>query len=297
MPTSRALDAVAHARGLAVHEVPTGWKYFSTLLDAGAITLCGEESFGMGCGKIREKDGLFACLAWLSVLAVDILPTPELARRAENPASVPASSSRAPGSVGAVLDAHWREFGRHYFARHDFEQADPSDAEQVFARLRGIVAECEAGAGLLGHMFEPTATAAGAGSDAEQLQQQTQTPRRIRAPARFELEAADSFSYTDPIDSSSARDQGLRFTFRDDSRIVFRKSGTGSSGVTVRVYLERFTEARAYRDAADGADGANRANGAAATDDDAARMLAPIIDIAEQLSGIVATLGEPTVRT
>ena len=180
MPTSRALDAVAAQQGFEAFETPTGWKFFCNLLDAGRIAVCGEESFGTGSDHVREKDGLWAVMAWLNLLA---------ARRGE--------------SVADVLQAHWKTFGRHYYERHDYEDLSGEQADRVMQALR---------------------------------QQLTALPGR-----QFEgltVTVADEFSYDDPIDGSRAEGQGLRVVFGDDARIVVRKSGTGTSGATLRLYLE-----------------------------------------------------------
>jgi phosphoglucomutase len=181
MPTSRAVDAVAAALGLACYETPTGWKYFGNLLDAGLISICGEESFGAGSNHVREKDGLWAVLFWLNILA--------------------ASGS----SVDALVTGHWRRFGRHYYSRHDYADLDPATAEGVMASLRVRAAKlCEASFGAL------------------------------------KVTQCDDFAYTDPVDHSVAEHQGVRVVFSDAARIVYRLSGTGTEGATLRVYLERF---------------------------------------------------------
>lgn len=180
MPTSRALDEVARALGLPCYETPTGWRYFCNLLEAGRIGLCGEESFGTGSSHAREKDGLWAVLFWMNVIAA----------RGE--------------SLGAIAQAHWRRFGRHYFQRHDFEIPDGSAGEAVMARLRTRVD------GLAG---APVGTAT--------------------------VESADDFSYRDPVDGTVSSAQGVRISFDDGSRMVYRLSGTGTAGATLRVYLER----------------------------------------------------------
>jgi phosphoglucomutase len=181
MPTSCAADRVAEALGIEMHETPTGWKYFGTLLDAGRATLCGEESFGTGSDHVREKDGLWAVLMWLNILAV----------RGE--------------SVAAILDAHWRRFGRNWYSRHDYEALPVAAAEAVMATLRAALP------GLPGTRVEGMA-----------------------------VEAADDFAYRDPVDGSVATGQGLRVTFAGGGRIVLRLSGTGTEGATLRLYLERY---------------------------------------------------------
>lgn len=188
MPTSRAVDAVAAALGLACYETPTGWKYFGNLLDAGLISICGEESFGAGSNHVREKDGLWAVLFWLNILA--------------------ASGS----SVDALVTGHWRRFGRHYYSRHDYADLDPATAEGVMASLRVRAAKLrEASFGAL------------------------------------KVTQCDDFAYTDPVDHSVAEHQGVRMVFSDAARIVYRLSGTGTDGATLRVYLERFDAQPTFR--------------------------------------------------
>ena len=181
MPTSRAADRVAEVLGLPCYETPTGWKFFGNLLDAGRITLCGEESFGTGSDHVREKDGLWAVLFWLNLLA---------ARRQ---------------SVREILDEHWRRFGRHYYTRHDYEGVDAAAAQALVDRLRAMAG------GLTGQAVEG-----------------------------FTVAYADDFAYTDPVDGSRSERQGIRIGFADGSRIVYRLSGTGTEGATLRVYLERY---------------------------------------------------------
>lgn len=179
MPTSRAVDRVAAARGVPCYETPTGWKYFCSLLDAGRITLCGEESFGTGSDHVREKDGLWAVLCWLNILAV----TGE--------------------SVRALLEAHWAEFGRDYYTRHDYEEVAMEAGNEVIRSLRSRLTTL------------PGTSIGG---------------RRILA--------ADDFAFTDPIDGSQATAQGIRIMLDGDARIVVRLSGTGTRGATIRLYLE-----------------------------------------------------------
>ncbi|QIE41820.1 alpha-D-glucose phosphate-specific phosphoglucomutase [Rhodobacteraceae bacterium SC52] len=179
MPTSGALDRVAEARGLACHETPTGWKFFGNLLDAGMATLCGEESAGTGSDHVREKDGLWAVLLWLSVLSA----------RGE--------------SVQDILTKHWAEFGRNYYSRHDYEGVDAEAAEELMQSLRDRLTD------LPGQAF-----------------------------AGLTVTAADEFAYDDPVDGSRAEAQGIRVWFEGGARIVFRLSGTGTVGATLRVYME-----------------------------------------------------------
>jgi len=181
MPTSAAADRVAASLGLDCYETPTGWKFFGNLMDANRVTLCGEESFGTGSNHVREKDGLWAVLFWLNILAV----------RKE--------------SVEAILVDHWQKFGRNYYSRHDYEGVDSAAAVQVLQQVRDQF-------GTL-----PGTQLAG---------------RTVRA--------CDDFSYTDPVDDSISENQGVRILFEDGSRIIFRLSGTGTSGATIRVYLESY---------------------------------------------------------
>ena len=195
MPTSQAVDQVARALGVPCYETPTGWKFFGALLDAGRITLCGEESFGTGSDHVREKDGLWAVLCWLSVLA-----------------------ARPGESVAQIVRAHWARFGRNYYTRHDYEEI-PADA------ARGVMAHLHAQLGAL------------AGTRL--------AGRRVRA--------ADDFAYADPVDGSTSAGQGVRVLFDDGARIVFRLSGTGTAGATLRIYVEAYEPdpARQDRDAQD----------------------------------------------
>ncbi len=181
MPTSAAVDRVADKLGIRSFETPTGWKFFGNLLDAGLITICGEESAGTGSNHVREKDGLWAVLLWLNILA----------RRRE--------------SVAAIMESHWRAFGRNYYARHDYEGIDTDAANGVMDHLRDLLPE------LAGQSFRGMTIA-----------------------------TADEFAYHDPVDGSTTESQGIRVLFDDGARIVFRLSGTGTSGATLRVYLERY---------------------------------------------------------
>ncbi|MES9944497.1 MAG: alpha-D-glucose phosphate-specific phosphoglucomutase [Candidatus Thiodiazotropha sp.] len=183
MPTSQAADRVADKLGLPCYETPTGWKFFGNLLDARKITLCGEESFGTGSDHIREKDGLWAVLFWLNLLAVK------------------------QQSVEKIVTDHWKTFGRNYYTRYDYEAIDKTDAEALMASLRDKLATLP-GQSLNG----------------------------------YPVEYADDFAYTDPVDGSVSERQGIRVGFADGSRIVFRLSGTGTEGATLRVYLEAYEE-------------------------------------------------------
>ncbi len=214
MPTSAAADRVAESLGIGCYETPTGWKFFGNLLDAGRATLCGEESFGTGSDHVREKDGLWAILLWLNILAV----------RKE--------------SVAEILGAHWQKFGRNYYSRHDFEAIATDKADAMMAALRAALP------GLTGQVVEGMTIA-----------------------------GADDFAYTDPVDGSVSRNQGVRILFADGSRIVLRLSGTGTEGATLRLYLERY------------------AAGPGGLDMDAQHALAPVIRAAHQIAGIEGFTG------
>ncbi len=181
MPTSQAADRVAERLGIAHYETPTGWKFFGNLLDDGRITFCGEESFGTGSNHVREKDGLWAVLFWLNLLAA------------------------SGKSVAELLGDHWREYGRNYYTRHDYEGVDSEQAHGLMEDLRARL----------------------------------DTLPGTRIEGR-DLAWADDFSYTDPIDGSVSTHQGIRIGFDDGSRIVLRLSGTGTEGATLRVYLETY---------------------------------------------------------
>ncbi len=222
MPTSQAVDRVAAALGLDCYETPTGWKFFGNLMDAGQVALCGEESFGTGSDHVREKDGLWAVLMWLNILAAKGV------------------------SVADLLTAHFREHGRNYYSRHDFEALETEPATAMLNDLRGRLTGLE-------------------GTEIEGMK----------------IASADDFTYTDPVDGSVSKNQGLRIIFEDGSRIVMRLSGTGTSGATLRVYLERYVP---------GPDGLDR---------DPQEALAPVIRAARQIAGIEANVGrtEPDVIT
>ena len=181
MPTSEAVDKVADKMGLKCYETPTGWKFFSNLLDAGNITLCGEESFGTGSHHVNEKDGLWAVLFWLNILA------------------------ERNDSVEHIVRQHWAEYGRNYYTRHDYEKLPFQSAESLFNNLYDNLKQ------LPNKQFKELTVA-----------------------------SADSFTYIDPIDGSASDNQGIRIIFEDGSRIIFRLSGTGTSGATLRVYIERY---------------------------------------------------------
>ena len=181
MPTSQAVDRVAETLGIDCYETPTGWKFFGNLLDANRITLCGEESFGTGSNHVREKDGLWAVLFWLNLLAV------------------------RKQSVKEIVQEHWRRFGRNFYTRYDYEGIDTEAADGLISRLQARLADLP-----------------GSALDS------------------YTVDYADSFAYTDPVDGSVSENQGIRIGFTDGSRIVYRLSGTGTEGATLRVYLEAY---------------------------------------------------------
>jgi phosphoglucomutase len=222
MPTSGAADRVAQKLGIPLYETPTGWKFFGNLLDAGMATICGEESAGTGSDHVREKDGVWAVLLWLNILA---------ARRT---------------SVAAIMADHWASYGRNYYARHDYEAIANDKADGLMAALRESLPSL------------PGVTNSGG-----------------------TIAAADDFAYTDPTDQSVSRNQGVRVLFEDGSRVVFRLSGTGTEGATLRVYIERYV----------GTDG----DLAMETGD----ALAPLVAAAQELADIAGYTGmdRPSVIT
>ena len=181
MPTSRALDRVAERLGIPCFETPTGWKFFGNLMDAQKINLCGEESFGTGSSHVREKDGLWAVLFWLSIIAIREQP------------------------IEAIVESHWRDYGRDYFTRHDYEGVDSAQAKLM---IQSIQDKLEA---LVGKDFNG-----------------------------LNVTQADEFSYVDPVDESVTQGQGIRIFFSGGERIVMRLSGTGTAGATLRVYLDKY---------------------------------------------------------
>lgn len=222
MPTSEAVDRVADKLNISCYETPTGWKFFGNLLDADKATLCGEESFGTGSNHVREKDGLWAVLFWLNILAV----------KGE--------------SVEAIVQDHWKTYGRNYYSRHDYEEVDKERATELMERLR-----------------EMTGTMAG------------------KQFGNYTVKYADDFSYTDPVDHSVSQKQGLRIGFTDGSRIVFRLSGTGTKGATLRLYVESY-EPDASKHGLD-----------------TQEALKPLIDLAQEIAHIkeYTQRDEPTVIT
>lgn len=181
MPTSQAVDRVAAALGINCYETPTGWKFFGNLLDSGKATLGGEESFGTGSNHIREKDGLWAVLFWLNILAV------------------------RQQSVEQIVRGHWQTYGQNYYSRHDYEGVNSDRAHSLMDRLHKLLPT------LKGQKFKG-----------------------------YEVQLSDDFSYTDPTDGTISEHQGVRILFTDGSRIVFRLSGTGTQGATLRIYLESY---------------------------------------------------------
>ncbi len=222
MPTSQAVDRVAARLGIDCYETPTGWKFFGNLLDAGRLSICGEESFGTSSDHVREKDGLWAVLFWLNLLAEKKL------------------------SVAEIVTRHWRDFGRNFYSRHDYEEVDSAVADRIMEEL------AQRGPGLVGRRF-----------------------------GRLQLAVADDFSYRDPIDGSLSCNQGLRLIFTDQSRIILRRSGTGTSGATLRLYFEK------------------PENDPAAITAETQAALAELIDLAEELTRLRKLTGrrEPTVIT
>ncbi|WP_105421795.1 alpha-D-glucose phosphate-specific phosphoglucomutase [Neorhizobium sp. T25_27] len=222
MPTSAAADRVAEKLGLGMYETPTGWKFFGNLLDAGKATVCGEESFGTGSDHVREKDGLWAVLFWLNIMA------------ARNE------------SVEEIVRKHWADYGRNYYSRHDYEEVDSDAANLLITALRDKLAT------LPGQSF-----------------------------GALKVATADDFAYHDPIDGSVSKNQGIRILFEGGSRVVFRLSGTGTSGATIRVYVERY-EPDPSRHAID-----------------TQEALADLITVADQISDLRKRTGrdKPTVIT
>merc|ERR1719473_1642939 len=197
MPTSGALDIVAEKKGLKCFEVPTGWKFFGNLMDSGTSYfpdkptytpfVCGEESFGTGSDHVREKDGMWAVLAWLQILAAKT------------------KSSGTLASVESVANEHWKEYGRNYYARYDYEGVDKAKAEEMMKMMSDKSGK------LVGQEF-----------------------------GGMRMKINDVFEYNDPVDGSVSKNQGIRFIFEDNSRTIFRLSGSGVAGATVRLYLEKY---------------------------------------------------------
>ncbi|XP_011140816.1 phosphoglucomutase isoform X2 [Harpegnathos saltator] len=228
MPTAAAIDRVAAKNNVKFFEVPTGWKYFGNLMDVGDLSLCGEESFGTGSDHIREKDGIWACLAWLNVIA------------------------RLGKSVENILLDHWKLYGRNFFTRYDYENCDSVSADKMMQGIEALI----------------------------------QKPEFIGRKLQYEnkeyvVKQADNYFYIDPVDGSKATKQGLRILFEDGSRIIFRLSGTGSSGATIRMYIDSYED-----------DPSTFVK-------DAQLVLKPLINIALELSELCQHIGRdaPTVIT
>ncbi|XP_024365723.1 probable phosphoglucomutase, cytoplasmic 1 isoform X1 [Physcomitrium patens] len=237
MPTSAALDVVAKKLNLKFFEVPTGWKFFGNLMDAGMCSVCGEESFGTGSDHIREKDGIWAVLAWLSILAH--------------------RNKQAGGdklvTVEEIVTEHWNTYGRHYYTRYDYENVDSDAAKKLMENLVELQSN---------------------------LDDVNSMIKKIR-PDVAEVQEADEFEYKDPVDQSVSCHQGIRYLFKDGSRLVFRLSGTGSVGATIRLYIEQY-EADPTK-----------------TFKPSAEALAPLVEVALKLSKMEEFTGrsEPTVIT
>jgi phosphoglucomutase len=222
MPTSQAADRVAEKLGIPSYETPTGWKFFGNLLDDNRITLCGEESFGTGSDHVREKDGLWAVLYWLNILA----------ERGQ--------------SVEDIVRQHWAEYGRNYYSRHDYENIPTESANQLYTVLQQNLST------LVGRHFNNRT-----------------------------ITTADNFSYTDPVDHSVSSNQGVRILFDDGARIIFRLSGTGTEGATLRLYFERYVADVSQHDL------------------ETQEALYDLIETAELLANVIGFTGrhEPTVIT
>ena len=214
MPTSSAVDRVARGMGMSCYETPTGWKFFGNLLDANKATICGEESFGTGSNHVREKDGLWAVLYWLNIIAAQAT------------------------SVENIVKTHWKKYGRNFYSRHDYEKVDSAVAKEIMAAMLAKAEES------VGKYF-----------------------------GNYEVKTFDDFMYIDPVDKSESKNQGIRILFTDGSRIVFRLSGTGTQGATIRIYIEKYEPSNGRHD----------------TDPQVA--LAELIEIAEEISGVKAKTG------
>lgn len=214
MPTSQAVDRVARGMGMSCYETPTGWKFFGNLLDANKATICGEESFGTGSNHVREKDGLWAVLYWLNIIAAVNM------------------------SVEEIVKAHWKKYGRNFYSRHDYEAVDSKIANEIMDNMRAMAADG------VGKFY-----------------------------GDYEVETFDDFKYVDPVDKSESAHQGIRVLFKDGSRIVFRLSGTGTQGATIRIYIEKYDPNVARHDM------------------DPQEALAELIEIAEEISGVKAKTG------
>ena len=227
MPTAGAVDVVAKKLAKEVYEVPTGWKFFGNLMDAGKLSLCGEESFGTGSDHIREKDGCWAVLAWLSILA------------------------NTKQSVQDLIQSHWKAMGRNFFTRYDYENCDSSSCNQMMKELEAKLSS------LVGQTFK------------------TSTGKE------YVVKIADNFSYTDPVDGSITTNQGIRIIFTDSSRMIFRLSGTGSQGATVRLYVDSYETDQSL------------------LQKDTQEVLKPLVNLALSISKLIQLTGReaPTVIT
>ncbi|CAN1311613.1 Phosphoglucomutase, cytoplasmic [Linum perenne] len=238
MPTSAALDVVAKSLNLKFFEVPTGWKFFGNLMDAGLCSVCGEESFGTGSDHIREKDGIWAVLAWLSILAY---------KNKDN------LSGGKLVTVEDIVRKHWATYGRHYYTRYDYER------NYICYRTAFCLCSCL-------HIEEPNSS--------------YRTVKGIRSDVS-KVAHADEFEYKDPVDGSISAHQGVRYLFEDGSRLVFRLSGTGSVGATIRLYIEQYEKdpSKISRDSQD--------------------ALSPLVEVALKLSKMQEYTGRnaPTVIT
>ena len=214
MPTSQAVDRVARGMGMSCYETPTGWKFFGNLLDANKATICGEESFGTGSNHVREKDGLWAVLYWLNIIAAVNM------------------------SVEEIVKAHWKKYGRNFYSRHDYEAVDSKIANEIMDNIRAMAADG------VGKFY-----------------------------GDYEVETFDDVQYFDPVEKSESAHQGIRVLFKDGSRIVFRLSGTGTQGATIRIYIEKYEPNVARHDM------------------DPQEALAELIEIAEEISGVKAKTG------
>ncbi len=214
MPTSQAVDRVARGMGMSCYETPTGWKFFGNLLDANKATICGEESFGTGSNHVREKDGLWAVLYWLNIIAAVNM------------------------SVEDIVKAHWKKYGRNFYSRHDYEAVDSKIANEIMDNMRAMAVDS------VGKFY-----------------------------GEYEVETFDDFMYVDPVDKSESAHQGIRVLFKDGSRIVFRLSGTGTQGATIRIYIEKYEPNVARHES------------------DPQEVLAELIEIAEEISGVKAKTG------
>lgn len=238
MPTSAALDVVAKHLNLKFFEVPTGWKFFGNLMDAGLCSICGEESFGTGSDHIREKDGIWAVLAWLSILAY------------ENKENLGGAKLV---TVEEIVRNHWATYGRHYYTRYDYENVDAGAAKELMAYLVKLQSS---------------------------LPEVNKIIKGIRSDVS-NVAKADEFEYKDPVDGSISKHQGIRYMFEDGSRLIFRLSGTGSEGATIRVYIEQYEK------------------DSSKTRRDSQEALGPLVEVALKLSKMQEFTGRsaPTVIT